>query len=444
MNKDNSKKHVVVIGGGFTGLAAAYELERRGIRVTVFEGAKDVGGLASGFMVGNTPLERFYHHFFTIDSDLIGIIKELGISDKIIKRSTSTGMCFSNNLFRLSTPLDILHFKPLSVINRFRLGLLVLKARRYKNWQELDDLTAEEWIKSLCGDEVFRIVWGPLLAGKFGKYASKVSAAWFWGKIVIRGGSRSKTGGEQLVYFKGGFSAIADHIVRFITKSLSTVCCNNPVDAIEVKNGKVTAVICKDKTVKCDAVIATPALPVISNILCPHVDKQFVNELLRIKYLANVCLVLELDRSLSDMYWINVNDLSFPFVGVIEHTNFVPSSSYSGSNIVYLSKYLLRESEMYCFNDEALLKFALPHIQRMFPEFKESWVKKYHVWRAEYAQPIVVKGFRHLVPKKETPISGFYISTMAQIYPEDRGVNYAIRDGRNIAKYVERSFDNEQ
>ncbi|MCP4609824.1 MAG: NAD(P)/FAD-dependent oxidoreductase [Planctomycetes bacterium] len=444
MSEDNSKKHVVVIGGGFTGLAAAYELERRGIRVTVFEETKDIGGIAGSFMVGGTPLERFYHHFFTIDSDLIGIIKELGLSDKITCHSTSTGIYLSNKFFSLSTPLDILRFKPLSVINRFRLGLMVLKARSYKNWQELDDLTAEEWMKSLSGEEVFKIVWQPLLAGKFGKYASEVSAAWLWGKIVIRGGSRNKTGGEQLLYFKGGFSTIAEHIEKFIKRSLSTIYCNNSVKGIEVQNGRVTAVICTDKTVKCDAVIATPALPIISNIMSPHVDKQFVDELLRIKYLANICLVLELDRSLSHMYWINVGDPSFPFVGIIEHTNLESSSFYSGVSIVYLSKYLSPESEMYCLSDKALLKFVLPHIQCMFPEFKESWIKKYHVWRTEYAQPVVVKGFRRLVPKKETPVSGFYISTMAQIYPEDRGVNYAIRDGRNIAKYVDGSFGNEQ
>jgi protoporphyrinogen oxidase len=279
------------------------------------------------------------------------------------------------------------------------------------------------------------------LVGKFGQYASEVSAAWFWGKLVIRGGSRNKTGREKLLYCKGGFSTIADHMVEFIKKSLSTIYYNNPVKGIEINNGHVTAVICKDKKVECDSVIATPALPIISNILSTHTDEQFVNKLLRIKYLANICLVLELDRCLSDMYWISVNDPSFPFVGVIEHTNFEPSSSYSGVNIVYFSKYLSPASDMYSLNNEALLKFVFPHIQRMFPGLKESWIKKYHVWRTEYAQPVVVRGFRHLVPENETPIAGFYISTMAQIYPEDRGVNYAIRNGRNIARYVANSFD---
>ena len=53
----------------------------------------------------------------------------------------------------------------------------------------------------------------------------------------------------------------------------------------------------------------------------------YVERLRRIRFLANVCIVLELDRSLSDTYWLNVNDPGFPFVGVIEHTNFEPSSN---------------------------------------------------------------------------------------------------------------------
>ncbi|MHC4166065.1 MAG: NAD(P)/FAD-dependent oxidoreductase [Planctomycetota bacterium] len=436
----NAEKHVAVIGAGFTGLAAAYELERRGIRATVFERTNKLGGLAGSFTVGGVPLECFYHHFFTRDSHLIAIIDELGLSDRIVERSTCTGMYVSDNFFRLSTPLDVLRFKPLSLSNRLRLGLLVLKARKHKNWQALDDLTAEEWIRSLCGDEVFRVAWEPLLAGKFGKYASSISAAWFWGKLTIRGGSRSRTGREKLAYFKGGFSAIAERMA----KNLSTVSCDDPVKGIEVENGRITAVVCKGRTVNCDAVVATPGLPIIADILSPHVDPQFVDRLLRVEYLANVCLVLELNQNLSDMYWINVNDPSFPFVGIIEHTNFEPASSYSGRHIVYLSKYLPAESEMYSFDDETLFKFALPHLQRMFPNFGDSWIKAYYVWRAEHAQPVVVKGYRHLIPKGETPVSGFYIATMAQIYPEDRGVNYAIRDGRDIARHVERSFHSKQ
>lgn len=432
--KDLSDKHVVVIGAGYTGLAAAYELELRGIRTTVFEQRGQAGGMADTFIVGGMPLECFYHHFFSSDNELIRLIKESGLSERIVNHKALTGMYVHGKFLRLSSPLDVIRFTPLSLIDRIRLGMLILKAKGYKEWQELDNLSAGEWIRLLCGNEVFKVAWEPLLKSKFGEYASEISAAWFWRKITKRGSSRNNRGSEHLLYLKGGFSTLTEQLV----KNVSTIYYNEPVEGIEVRNGRIKAVISNNRTLECDAVIATQALPLIVDILNPHVDEQFIKRLNKIDYLANICLVLELEQNLSQMYWINVNDLSFPFVGIIEHTNFESAETYGGKHIVYLSKYLSPDSDIFLLDDEALLNYALPYLKRMFPQCSESWIKNFHVWRAKYAQPVVIRNYRNLIPGKETPVSGFFISTMAQIYPEDRGLNYAVREGRNIACHVER------
>ncbi len=143
-----------------------------------------------------------------------------------------------------------------------------------------------------------------------------------------------------------------------------------------------------------------------------------------------------LDRSLSKTYWLNVNDPGFPFVGVIEHTNFEPAETYGGRHIVYLSKYLAEADPLYTMSDAQMLEYALPHLQRMFPDFARSWILAFHVWHARYAQPIVTRGYRDLIPDAQSPLEGFYIASMAQIYPEDRGTNYAVREGRAIARKV--------
>jgi hypothetical protein len=72
----------------------------------------------------------------------------------------------------------------------------------------------------------------------------------------------------------------------------------------------------------------------------------------------------------------------------------------------------------------------------MFPDFSPTWILASHVWHARFAQPIVTRSYRDLIPDSETPLEGFYIATMAQIYPEDRGTNYAVREGRAIARKV--------
>lgn len=211
---------------------------------------------------------------------------------------------------------------------------------------------------------------------------------------------------------------------------------DSPVSGLRVDSGKVTGVHCRRLEFDADAVVATPALPVVADLTAPHVTKADVDELKRIRYLGNVCVVLELERSLSGIYWLNVNDPAFPFVAVIEHTNFEPASTYSGRHIVYLSKYLPVEDPVYSMPDEAVVDFAVEHLRRMFPRMGPGWVLDAHVWREPHAQPIVERGYRELIPDTRTPLAGLFLATMAQVYPEDRGTNYAIRMGREVAALV--------
>jgi len=433
---DCKTPHIVVIGGGFTGLAAAYELTRRGMRVTVLEQSDAVGGLAGSFDVNGQPLEKFYHHWFTNDEHVMQLVKDLDAEEQVVYRATRTGMYYAKNFFRLSSPLDLLRFRALSFMNRLRLGLLVLQARSVKRWQVLETLTAEEWLLKLCGREVYRVVWEPLLRGKFGPYASEISAVWFWNKLKLRGGSRSKNGGEMLAYYRGGFAALAEQIAAKVEEMGSQIKTSTAVKGLQVKNGRVTGVQTTNGQISADVVIATPALPIIANLVEPYVSGDYLQQLRSIEYLANICLVLELDRSLSETYWLNVNDPSFPFVGVIEHTNFEPATTYAGRHIVYLSKYLPETDELYQMTSEQVLDYCIPHLQRMFPQFSQDWIQRHHVWRARYSQPIVVRQYSKLIPAEETPLQGLYITTMAQIYPEDRGTNYAIRQGRQIGSRV--------
>lgn len=319
------RPHVAVIGGGFCGLAAAYELGRMGIRVTVLERDPEVGGLAGSFDVGGTRLEKFYHHWFTSDANITQLVHELGRADRVMLRPTRTGMYYAHNLFKLSSPTDLLKFPLLAMPDRIRLGLLALRARRIRNWRALEDRTAADWLRDLGGENVYRIVWEPLLRGKFGDAAEQVAAVWFWNKLKLRGGSRGRGGGEQLAYYRGGFAALADELVKTICEFGGEVRAGSPVDDLVVESGTVAGVHCHGRTLGADAVVATAPLPVVAELAAPHVPRAYVDSLRRIRYLGNVCVVLELERSLSDIYWLNVNDPTFPFVAVIEHTNFEPA-----------------------------------------------------------------------------------------------------------------------
>jgi protoporphyrinogen oxidase len=424
----------VVVGAGFTGLAAAYELARRGRRPILVEAEPDIGGLAAAFRVGDSRIERFYHHWFTSDRAVMGLVEELGLAGQVTFAATRTGSYFANRLYRLSSPLDLLRFSPLPPLDRLRLGLTVLRARRVGSWQELDHLSAAEWLRRLGGERAYRVVWQPLLTGKFGRHAEAVSAAWFWSKLRLRGGSRGSRGEERLAYFRGGFVALADAMLQFILAKGGEVRLGTRATGLATADGRLAGVVTDGGLVGGEAALLTPALPVIADILGPAVPQSYAERLRSFDYLANICVVLELDRSLSELYWMNVNDPSFPFVGVIEHTNLDQADPAGRRRIVYLSRYLPADDPAFAWSDAATIDFTLPHLARMFPQLRRGWIAAAHVWRARWAQPIVTCGYGGRIPVSETPVAGAFIASMAQVYPEDRGTNYAIRDGRKAGR----------
>ena len=424
----------VIVGAGFTGLTSALQLARAGHKVLVLEADTGPGGLAGTFdFRDGVTIEKFYHHWFDNDVYVPELVRELGMEGDVVIMPSKTGMYFNGRHWRLSTPLDLLRFKPLPLIDRIRLGLMVLKVRKVKDWKSIEHLTIREWLEPLCGKNAYRIVWQPLIENKFSVVADVVNAVWMWKKLVLRGSTRDAKGGEQLAYFKGGFGRLAQKMADEIARLGGEVRYNTPVTGVEAAGGKISAMHTPAGPVDAREYLLTPAFPVIADILDGQADAAWLASLRRVGYLANLCLVLELDRSLSDTYWINVNDPGFPFVGVIEHTNFDSPANYDGKHIVFLSRYLPKADPLWNYSDDAYLEFALGHLQRMFPDFKREWIHEFRVWRADYAQPITERGYSEYVPGRATPFSNATISTMAQIYPEDRGTNYAIREGRAVA-----------
>jgi protoporphyrinogen oxidase len=277
------------------------------------------------------------------------------------------------------------------------------------------------------------VLWEPLLRAKFGLFAREVSAVWFWNKLVLRGGSRDSAGREILGYIDGGFGTMAETAADKIRAFGGEVRTGVSAESLVVVNGCVRGVRTADGTVDAEAVITTPALPIIADLLGGSAATEYINVLRRIKYLANVCLVLELSRPLSDIYWLCINDPDIPFTVVVEHTNLMPAEAFGDRHIVYLSKYLEQESSEYNMSREELLEFSVPPLKRVFAGFDREQILDYHVFKDAYAQPIIERHYsKHICPT-ETPVKGLYIATMAQVYPQDRGVNYAIAQGRQAA-----------
>lgn len=418
-------------------MSAAYELAKSGYHVSLYEKNDTLAGLAGSFQLEGVLLEKFYHHWFLSDHHVKDLIHEIRAKDNLLKRSTKTGIFYKKKIYQLSTPLDLLKFEALPVFDRFRLGWTLIRARALSNWKDLETQSAEEWLKKLGGSRVYEVVWKPLLEKKFGAHAKNISATWIWNKLKLRGGSRSRNGSEELAYYKGGFGKLTLDLSKELKRLGVEIFTGSSVEALLVEKSTVKGIkLSNGKKEYSDSVLCTLHYPQYIKLLGKNSDPFYKSKLLESNYLANVCLVLFLSQSLSDYYWLNVSDNSFPFVGVIEHTNFESSETYGGKHIVYLSSYLEKNDQLYRMKPGELLEFSLPHIKDMFPDFSKDWILDFKVFKEEYAQPIITKNYSKKIPSFETPLDGLFLCSMAQIYPEDRGTNYAVREGRKAGKKI--------
>lgn len=434
MNEINDHDYLI-IGAGFTGLTLGLRLAQAGKKVIIVESEKQVGGLASDFKLTNgMQLERFYHHWFRHDTSITNLIDELGLGSMVKEYPSNTGMYFNKRLWNLSSPLDLLRFKAISFVDRIRLGVAILLVRRVKDWKKIEHKSIREWLEPLCGTRAYKIIWEPLVTSKFSIFSEDVSAAWMWKKLVLRGSTRSKNGVESLLYIDGGFGKLAETIAARIISLGGQVITGDKILEIDTDGDTITQVTSMngDRYYPSN-VIFTGAPSQLPPLLKNNTNTEWASKLDGIDYLANICLILLLDRSLSETYWLNVNDPGFPFVGVIEHTNLVSETNYGNLHVVYLSRYIVSEHEDYGLPDGEYLSRSVASLKQMFPEFKEAWIKEHYIWRTLYAQPITTKNYSLLIPTMVTPYKNLFLNSMAQIYPEDRGTNYAVRNAEILA-----------
>ena len=430
-----------IIGGGVAGLAAAYDLTRQGHFAEVFEAAPFLGGQASTFPVGGGQLERGYHHLFVSDTAITDLIQELGLGDKLAWLESKVGLYHDGKIWDFSTPLDLLKFKPLSLLQRLRVGLWTLRLQRIADYSKFEDVTAKDWLSKHMGREAYEVLFEPLLRGKFGDHYEQVSMTWLWGKVRLRVASRGKgMQKERLGYPMGSFGEIIDTLATRIEDQGGKVHSSARVNRIVIEDGAATGLeVQRDdsplESREYDAVLATTPSYVFTRLVPPMPD-EYQQLLTGVSYLSAVLLVLELDRPLTAKYWINIADVDMPFVGIIEHTNMIDKSLYGGRHVVYISNYPDRNSELYGLEPEELLDLFTPHLRKINADFDRSWVQKYHHHRVDGAQPIISRNYSQRIPSHRTPVARLYLANTTQIFPEDRGTNYSIRMGRQVARMM--------
>ena len=431
-----NQRHIAIIGAGFAGLSAAWDLAKAGQKVSIFEASAEPGGLASGFKEPHWDwsVERFYHHWFQTDSNLLGLIDELGWSDEVVFPRPISVMYYKGKFYPFDSIPAALAYPGLGFgINKIRFGLVGLYLKLTNNWRTLEKTTTDAWMRKYAGSKVYESMWQPMMIGKFGEtWHDKVNMAWMWARIHVRT--------SRLGTFKGGFQVFANKFAAKLAEKGVEICYNTRVSSLQrLEDGRISVRFADGGEEKrFDQVLVTLS-PGMMAKMAPDLPSDYLAGLLKLKSMGAVVMTVSIKHPLSPegYYWYNIpKQAGFPFLSLVEHTNFLKPEYFGGDHILYIGDYLETDHPNFTKSDEELAEEFLPHLKKINPAFNRDWVNKIWVSKTSYAQPIPLLNHSANIPPIETPIPNLYFASMSQVYPWDRGTNFAVEIGRRAAKLM--------
>ena len=448
---------VAVIGAGVTGLVAAYRLTQAGHVCDVCERWPGLGGQAATLDVGQGHLlERYYHHLFMSDRHIVDLYAELGMPDEVEWRPSSVAVFADGRTHPFTTPMDLLRFSPMSLPARLRMGAAVVWVqRRHRDVAPFHDVTAREWVQRVMGREAWEKVWGPLLHEKFGRHADEIAMAWLWSKLTMRRQIKGDQARKELLgYPRHSWELLYDRLREAIERAGGRVLIDRPAARLARIDGRLAVVPGASGSFRrghdprefepagegeaYEGVIATVPSDLFTQLLEPGLAGDlapgYMDRVRGAVYQTALCLLLEIDRPYGRFYWTNVADRSLPFIGLIEHTNFIEPERYGGRRFLYVANYVEPEDPLLRLGPDELIDRYLPGLRAVNPDFSKDWIRERWLHVEAAAQPVMTAGYVRRMPALQTGVPGLVLANTTQIYPEDRGTNYSVRLGGEAAE----------
>jgi protoporphyrinogen oxidase len=413
-------KRIAVLGGGIGGLASAHFLLKAGFTPVVLEASDRLGGLGTWFDHEGVHLDKWYHVILDSDADLVALVTELGIADRLIWRETGMGFRLGGALYGFNSPLDLLRFKALSFPDRLRTGFGAAYITKIKkHGLDLDDVYAADWLRKIFGPRIYGRIWEPLLRAKFGERVNTVPAYWVWNTL-----NREKNGDQEVKgYLRHGYEGFAETLRASIIARGGEVRLAAPVGAVE-PNGRGVHADVAGRDEDFDAVISTLPMPRLNAIARGSLVGDL--PLSDLNYQGCVNAVVVSRKPLERFYWTIVVDPQFPFQGVVETTHVIPSEWIGNRHLIYCLNYCEPGSEPYERSDELVKKQAVEGLTALYPSFRASDVEQVYVFRAPHVEPVWSVGYLRKRPAPRLGSSRVYLSTTAQAYPRVTAWNTSI------------------
>lgn len=439
-------KKIAIIGAGFTGISAAYKLIKSGAKVTIYENSNELGGLVSGCTILGVPIEKSPHVVLKDDHYLFNFLNELDLKDKLKFYKSSISTYYNNQLYPMTTPLDLLKFKPLKFHDRIRAGLSILYLQKIKNWKRLSSFTALKWLNKFAGKNVTKVIWEPLLKGKFGDYYDKVTMEFLWFRIKSRVDSRDKKlKGELLGYFDGGWKILISEIIdRLKLNGNISIKLSTPVDKVVYdKKTQNVNVISKEGVHNFDTVLLTVPSNIATKLLQDNeiTNQNYFHKMKEIKYLDAAVMLFATDKPISKYFWHNINIENSPFVVLQTISNLIGSKKFGNKHVHYIVDYVPQGHQYMKCSEQELEEIWIKELIKLFPKFNANSIIEKKIFRLRNGQHVVDKNYQEKIPQYKTPIPGIFLSNFSQLYPTDRGVNYAIHEGFKVAELISKQSD---
>ncbi len=473
-------ENIAIVGSGFLGMTLALRLAESGAKVTLYESADEIGGLAAAWEIGDYTWDKHYHVTLASDKYTRKIVEELGLGDEYRWEETKTGFYTSGQLFSMSNTAEFLKFPPLDLFSKLRLGATIFYASRLKSWKRLEKISVEKWLVRLSGRRTFEKIWKPLLIAKLGEAYKETSAAFIWATIQRMYAARnSGLKKEMFGYVRGGYARVLERFGEVLLEKGVEIQLRARVESVErLANGKIriatqntrrrndkrpritrqpsllaatlpamgaaTGLMAVPRQLPKDVIPfpMTNKIDVYDKVIltCPsNVAAKLVSQLKSrekldledLRYHVIVCASVLMKCSLSDFYITNITDEA-PFTGIIEMTALVDKREFGRNALIYLPKYVAPDDALFGRSDEEIKRIFLNCLEKMHPHFRRKDLLAFNVSRVRQVFPLPVLNYSRDLPPVKTSVDGVYIVNSSHIVNGTLNVNETVQLAENF------------
>lgn len=416
---------VLVLGGGLSGMAAAWSLARAGAGpITLVERGRELGGLAGTFEREGHFYPLGYHHILHRDRTLLYILEAIGAMSQVRWRKIRMFFRVGGRLYDLANPSDFARF-PMSFPDKLRFARLMLKSFGKSDWSDWHHRSGKELVDQWAGPGVREAIFEPLSRLKFELPCDEVSGAWLGARLHFREGS------APLGYIPGEnwTKTLCDGLTRLLHEQGIDVRLETSVTRLTPDGDRLAEVELADGTVlRPDRVVST----IPTEIYCSMLPKDATPNLATIRYTAMISVICAMKQKIEpDFYWMNLASLDRSACGIFMLNSLNPTIGEAGDACINFVTHLRsRENPFFRRTDEELMAGYREDFRQVFGfDMNPFWT---HITRLPMYSPVFYRSYQN-PPIRSASFRNVYFAGNYRTFPSVVSTGTAMKSGLEAA-----------